>query len=501
MSASEETTAMDDAGDGTELGTEEPMSSSPADEETPADDTSSGPTVGLPVDQNGTSHADSTKNDPSHPSVTGSYCHLKSGLLFSREYANVVVGGCVLCDSDVEHYERINAPVFRDDGFYTLWLESVGTPTEEQAANPNSLVVGPKITGKSVFRNVNGFLSETLVPLMTFYGVLGLFYLLFGILWLILMVCHYKDILRLQFWIGAVIGLGELEMAVSYADLYSLNQHGERSQSLMVASKIIYSSKNTLARLLVLIVAMGYGVVRPRLGGALKQIVAIGVAYFFLAAAYGVMHALGQTESKEQKTEMMVIIPLSVLDAAIFWWIFISLSHTMKTLRLRKNEVKLGLYSRFQWALIFCIAATIVFTAWSMYDKFGYDELTQLPDWRNAWWQDGYWHMLFFGILVVIMILWRPTTNNQRYAYSALETDLEEDEEYRSVVPHFGADAMKMRTFSARGMAAPEKEEADEDLRWVEENIPSTTVTTDNAFPNLPMDSDEVRTDVPHSGH
>jgi len=110
--------------------------------------------------------------------------------------------------------------------------------------------------------NINGYLSSTLVPLMTFYGVLGIFYLLFGILWLVLMVCHYKDILRLQFWIGAVIGLGELEMAVSYADLYSLNNHGLRSQSLMIASKIIYSSKNTLARLLVLVVAMGYGVVR-----------------------------------------------------------------------------------------------------------------------------------------------------------------------------------------------------------------------------------------------
>lgn len=32
----------------------------------------------------------------------------------------------------------------------------------------------------------------------------------------------------------------------------------------------------------------------------------------------------------------------------------------------------------------------------------------------------------------------------------------------------------------------------DEDLRWVEENIPTTITTVDTAFPNLPMDSDEV---------
>jgi len=32
----------------------------------------------------------------------------------------------------------------------------------------------------------------------------------------------------------------------------------------------------------------------------------------------------------------------------------------------------------------------------------------------------------------------------------------------------------------------------DEDLRWVEDNIPTAAVTTDSAFPNMPMDTDEV---------
>ena len=41
-----------------------------------------------------------------------------------------------------------------------------------------------------------------------------------------------------------------------------------------------------------------------------------------------------------------------------------------------------------------------------------------------------YWHLLFFCILVVIMYLWRPTQNNQRYAYSALENGDEEEEEF-----------------------------------------------------------------------
>ena len=455
-------------------------------------------TTSLPA--SGVQVAQPTGADKPHSGVTGTYCHEQSGLLYVRDRVRSIVGGCVVCAADVEHYERVAAPVFTRDGFYTLWVESVGKSSSsssgEEEEEEGQLLPGPRITGKSTFMNSEGYLSSTLVPLMSFYGGLGVFYLGFGLVWLALMICHYKDILRLQFWIGAVILLGELEMAVSYGDLYYLNDVGLRSQSLMVSSKIIYSAKNTLARLLVLIVSMGYGVVRPRLGGALKQIVAIGAAYFFLSTAYGVMHAFGQTESKEAKTEMMVIIPLSVLDAAIFWWIFISLSHTMKTLRLRKNEVKLSLYSRFQATLIICVLATVIFTAWSIYDRFGSDPDAEM-DWQNAWWQDGYWHLLFFSVLTVIMILWRPTTNNQRYAYSALETDLEEDEEYRNVVPHFGSDAMKMRTFSSRGLPVPEHDsEPEDDLRWVEENIPSAMPTADNAFPNMPMDSEEELMDT-----
>lgn len=33
---------------------------------------------------------------------------------------------------------------------------------------------------------------------------------------------------------------------------------------------------------------------RPRLGQAYKQIIAVGLSFFFFAAAYGVTHALGQ---------------------------------------------------------------------------------------------------------------------------------------------------------------------------------------------------------------
>ncbi len=37
-------------------------------------------------------------------------------------------------------------------------------------------------------------------------------YVAFGLAWLILSFCQWRDLLRVQFWIGGVIFLGMLEM-------------------------------------------------------------------------------------------------------------------------------------------------------------------------------------------------------------------------------------------------------------------------------------------------
>ncbi|KFM80067.1 Transmembrane protein 87A, partial [Stegodyphus mimosarum] len=115
-----------------------------------------------------------------------------------------------------------------------------------------------------------------------------------------------------------------------------------------------------------------------------------------------------------------------------------------------------------------------------------------ITDWKELWVDEAYWHFLFSTILFVIMILWRPTNNNQRYAFTPLLDAMEDDEEEEDGPMTNDAFAgMKMRTKN-NSSASPKQDDSkskqDEDLKWVEENIP--TSLSDVALPSL-LDSDE----------
>lgn len=62
-----------------------------------------------------------------------------------------------------------------------------------------------------------------------------------------------------------------------------------------------------------------------------------------------------------------------------------------------------------------------------------------LKVWKDMWIEDAFWHILFSALLLVIMILWRPTNNNQRYAFvPLLDMGDDEEEEERLVSDAYG---------------------------------------------------------------
>ncbi|XP_059973463.1 transmembrane protein 87B isoform X1 [Mesoplodon densirostris] len=365
------------------------------------------------------------------------------------------------------------------DGFH-IFIVSIKTEKTDASWNLNvSLsMMGP-----------HGYISASDWPLMIFYMVMCIVYILYGVLWLMWSACYWKDILRIQFWIAAVIFLGMLEKAVFYAEYQNINSTGLSTQSLLIFAELISAIKRTLARLLVIIVSLGYGIVKPRLGTVMHRVIGLGILYFIFAATEGVIRVIGANDSD---LVLLASLPLSLLDSGLCWWIFISLAQTMKTLRLRKNTVKFSLYRHFTNTLIFAIMASVVFMVWTT-KTFRIAKCQS--DWMERWVDDAFWSFLFSLILIVIMFLWRPSANNQRYAFMPLIDDSDDEIEEFMVTSENLTDGIKLRVSKmvSNGTAKPAtSDNFDEDLKWVEENIPSSF--TDIALPVLADSDEEIMT-------
>ena len=93
-----------------------------------------------------------------------------------------------------------------------------------------------------------GFLSITDWPLLPFYAVMCSVYVLLGLAWLIVCSLHWREILRIQFWIGGVLLLGMLEKAMFTAEYQNINNSGQATEGLILAAEVVSCAKRTLAR-------------------------------------------------------------------------------------------------------------------------------------------------------------------------------------------------------------------------------------------------------------
>lgn len=337
-----------------------------------------------------------------------------------------------------------------------------------------------------------GFLSAVTWPLLPFYGAMCLVYVAFGVIWLLVSFMQWRDLLRIQFWIGGVILLGMLEKAMFYAEYQSINTSGVPVKTAIHIAEWVSCAKRTLARMLVVIVSLGFGIVKPRLGPMLHRVVGTGGLYFVLACVESYLR-VNHNQNDPNNQILVASIPLAVLDSAICWWIFTSLVQTTRTLRLRRNMVKLTLYRHFTNTLIFAVIASIIFMLFSI--KVHRMNIC-LTEWKDLWQDEAFWHVLFSTLLLVIMILWRPTNNNQRYAFTPLldspEDEDDDDEEDQFVADVYGVKMRGNRSSSPKQNHKGNTTTEEDDLRWVEENIPSAIA--DVALPVLDSDEEIIST-------
>ena len=212
-----------------------------------------------------------------------------------------------------------------------------------------------------------------------------------------------------------------------YFDYVSFNAGGTRGVAPVVLGVLLSTVKKCVSRLLVLVVCLGYGVVRPTLGNVAYRVMALGLVYFLLSATLDVASNVSKLSQLSVTARLLLIIPMALLDAFFYWWLFSGLARTLQQLSSRRQSAKLLLYRRFSHVLLAAVVASSLWVGWQMAVIVS----GSLDDrWAQLWVFDAFWHVLYFVVLLAICYLWSPSKNNLQYAYmDELGQEAEDEEE------------------------------------------------------------------------
>ena len=199
------------------------------------------------------------------------------------------------------------------------------------------------------------------------------------------------------------------------------NRHGNNflNKALMVIVAVLNAGRNSYSFFLLLIVCMGYGVVKPSLGRTMTYVRILAAAHFTFGVIYGVA-SLSITPENAGPLVLLVIMPLAGTLTAFYVWTLNSLNLTRKDLVERKQTVKAGMYQKLWWCLL---GSILVIFAFFFLNSFTFasrmDEDFVPEHWKTRWFVlDGWLNLVYLFDIAFVAYLWRPTVNNRRFAMS-----------------------------------------------------------------------------------
>jgi len=272
------------------------------------------------------------------------------------------------------------------------------------------------VTGTVIMKNAYGFLPGNEYYKMPFYGWLLVVYVGLALAWLMLSLRWWKELFNIQTCIAAVIFFGLLEAFLWYLHFNDWNTSGTRGTVLFILAILFTVVKSTFSYMLVLVASLGWGVTRPFLEKhVVVKIQVLCVCYIVLDFIRETVLSFRHSHSLSLAFVFLCLLPVSLLNGAIFYWVFTALSSLMETLRERRQSEKLLLFQRL-WKIL--IAALGIATFTLLFQIFNLSR-SITARWKHQWLlTDGVSHVLFLFVLASMMYLLAPHKYSQRYAYS-----------------------------------------------------------------------------------
>lgn len=285
-----------------------------------------------------------------------------------------------------------------------------------------------------VFQNAYGKLPATQIPKLLFFGFAALAYAVVLALWMFLYIQNRSDILPVQNYITAICAFLVVEMITIWGYYDYTNIHGDNTGAkvYLIILSILNSFRNAFTFFLLLIVCLGYGVVKPSLGSLMWKCRALAGAHFLFAVGWTISSYIVPPDNSSPLI-LIVVLPLSLTMTAFYVWILSALTNTTKELEEKKQHVKAEMYKNL-WRLL--LASIVVIFGFFFINSLIFANESTLDfitkHWQTRWFLlDGWLNVVYFADFCIIAFIWRPTANNRRFAMSSqLAQDESEAQEF-----------------------------------------------------------------------
>jgi len=235
----------------------------------------------------------------------------------------------------------------------------------------------------------------------------------------------YRDAsIGIQNWILVSIFLGLIVMVLNVVDFAGWNSSGSRQKSVIYAWIFFGGLEGSISRCLLVMVSMGWGVVRDTIGDQMKKIAAAGLLYSILSFAdefleiYSASHSQVQErqegDSETQLFRIVIGFAKAMMELIFYIWILDSLNGTMQYLENMNQSMKLKRYLRLRLILLISILFAMVVITYIFVN--GKNDGNVIGN-GDQWAIEAAWDANYMFILIGVAFLWRPNPDAKQYAF------------------------------------------------------------------------------------
>lgn len=205
-----------------------------------------------------------------------------------------------------------------------------------------------------------------------------------------------------------------LEFMFRWFALLGENANGAGSPTWNCIAIMFKSARRAGARVLVLLVAYGWGITTNNIATENIFCIAISSTVYFCSVFVSGMNLL-ESGSADNGSQSMLVTVETFLDMMFYIWIFSTLNRQVRLLKQANEEHKLQIIQWFHGILTLLLFVSFWETA---YLADWMRQARWIHEWEWTWFLfNGIWDIVYVLTLLAMLWLWRPTARSALYMF------------------------------------------------------------------------------------